>query len=170
MKKIAFAALVLSFAVISCKNDANTATEAATVDSLKVEMASFGDAFEVKDVKSKEEMAKIFSELKQGDTLNVQFESEIKATCKKKGCWMSMDLGNDEEAVVRFKDYGFFVPKEGAEGKSTIVDGKAFLDITSIDQLKHDAKDGGKSQVAIDSIVAPKIIKRIIATGVQIAK
>ena len=51
-----------------------------------------------------------------------------------------------------------------------MVDGKAFLDITSIDQLKHDAKDGGKSQAAIDSIVAPKIIKRIIATGVQIAK
>lgn len=170
MKKIALATLVFSLAVMSCKNDTIAVVETESVDSLKLEMASFGDAFEIKDVKSKAEMAKIFSELKQGDTLNVQFESEIKATCKKKGCWMSMDLGNENEAVVRFKDYGFFVPKEGAEGKITVVNGKAFLDITSIEQLKHDAKDGGKTQEAIDSIVAPKILNRIIATGVQIAK
>lgn len=170
MKKISVLACILAISFTSCNKDNKTQEQVVEVDSVKLEMANFGDEFKINDVKSKDEMSKIFSELKQGDTLDIQFESEIKATCKKKGCWMSMDLGNDQEAVVRFKDYGFFVPKEGAEGKTTVVNGKAFLDITSVDQLKHDAKDGGKSQAAIDSIVAPKIIKRILATGVQIAK
>ena len=161
-----FIAALSILVLASCqKNKENLVSEPTETI---VNTTGFGETFELNDVKSKQEMANIYSDLNEGDTLSVQFESAIKATCKKKGCWMSLDLGNDDQAIVRFKDYGFFVPKEGAEGKTTIVNGKAFLAVTSVDQLKHDAKDGGKSQAAIDSIIAPKVVKMFLADGVQI--
>ncbi|MBC8311617.1 MAG: DUF4920 domain-containing protein [Candidatus Marinimicrobia bacterium] len=33
--------------------------------------------------------------------------------CQKKGCWMSVKDEDDFEIFVRFKDYGFFMPKDG---------------------------------------------------------
>lgn len=170
MKKIILTSFVLALGLASCKTENKQQVEEVAQEIAKIEMENFGEDFEALDVKSKEEMAKIFTEMKEGDTLQVQFQSEIGATCKKKGCWMSLDLGNEEKAIVKFKDYGFFVPKEGAEGKESIVNGMAYLSITSVNELKHDAKDAGKPQATIDSIVAPKIQKMIMATGVQIAK
>ena len=55
---------------------------------------------------------------------------------------MNLDLKNDKQVMVRFKNYGFFVPKD-IEGKDVIVEGKAFIDILSIDELKHYAFDAG---------------------------
>jgi hypothetical protein len=48
------------------------------------------------------------------------------------------------------------------------VNGKAFVSIESVDELKHYAKDAGKSQVAIDSIIAPKTTYSFLADGVLI--
>ena len=50
----------------------------------------------------------------------IKIEGEILSTCPMKGCWMKMSIAQDT-VLVRFKDYGFFVPKSGAEGKSAIV-------------------------------------------------
>ena len=47
----------------------------------------------------------------------VKFEGEVTATCAKKGCWMDVASGEDT-VFVRFLDYGFFVPTEGAEGNA----------------------------------------------------
>ena len=110
-----------------------------------------------------------FKTLKEGDTLEVKFKSGINEVCQKKGCWMTLDLADDKEAFVKFKNYGFFVPKN-AQDKEVIVNGKAFVSIESVDVLKHYAKDAGKSQAAIDSIVAPKVTYSFMADGVLIAK
>jgi hypothetical protein len=59
------------------------------------------------------------------------------------------------------------MPKNAA-GSDVIVNGKAFVSIESIDELKHYAKDAGKSQAAIDSIVAPKTNFSFTADGVLI--
>ena len=49
-----------------------------------------------------------------GDTLLIR--GEVTEVCQKKGCWTVIREG-DEHARVRFKDYGFFLPKDcvGAE-------------------------------------------------------
>ena len=107
--------------------------------------------------------------LKEGDTLEVKFKSGINEVCQKKGCWMTLDLADDKEAFVKFKDYGFFVPKN-AQDKEVIVNGKAFVSVESVDVLKHYAKDAGKSQAAIDSITEPKVTYSFMADGVLIAK
>ena len=45
----------------------------------------------------------------------IKVKGEIISTCPMKGCWMNMLVANDT-VLVRFKDYGFFVPKQGVEG------------------------------------------------------
>ena len=44
----------------------------------------------------------------------IKVKGEIISTCPMKGCWMNMLVANDT-VLVRFKDYGFFVPKKGVE-------------------------------------------------------
>lgn len=135
----------------------------------KVEYASFGTKFRESKVLNKEEMLKKYKSMKKGDTLAVQFKSKIKEVCKKKGCWMSMDLANEKESFVRFKDYGFFVPLN-ADNSNAIVTGRAYLDVITVDELKHYAKDGGKSEEEIAKITEPKITYAFQADGVLIEK
>src|SRR6478672_10221199 len=115
----------------------------------------FGKKFTPNKVLSSQQMIKKYKSLKSGDTVVVQFKSKVKEVCKKKGCWMSLVLPGEKESFVRFKDYGFFVPKN-ADGSEAIVNGKAYLDVITVAQLKHYAKDGGKSQAEIDKIKDPK--------------
>ena len=150
--------LFLPLVFIGCKK-----TEKSTVDNTLY--ASYGEKISSDDVLTKSEMMKKFSALQEGDTLNLKFASSINEVCKKKGCWMKLDLGNEEESMVRFKDYGFFVPKD-ADNKEVIVEGKAYVTKISVDQLKHYAKDGGKSQEEIDQITEPELTYAFEAHGV----
>lgn len=134
---------------------------------VKVEYASFGSKIAADKALSAADMMKKYASMKKGDTVAVKFKSKIKDVCKKKGCWMSMELPNQKESFVRFKDYGFFVPMN-ADNSEAIVSGRAFLDVISVDELKHYAKDGGKSQEEIDKITSPKITYAFQADGVLI--
>ena len=98
---------------------------------------------------------------------NIQIKGEIKSTCKMKGCWMELDVA-EKTIFVRFKDYGFFVPKEGAEGKLAVVNGKLSIDTLSVAQLKHYAEDAGKSKEEISLINKEEITLSFLAEGVII--
>lgn len=131
--------------------------------------ASFGEKFKVSKVYNKAEMLKKYKKLKKGDTLVVQFQSNIKSVCKKKGCWMKMELAGDDKSFVKFKDYGFFVPLN-ADNSDAIVNGKAFVDVESVEELKHYAKDAGKSAAEIAQITKPEVTYAFLADGVYIKK
>ena len=163
MKKILALGVIASL-FVNCEQKKEVAPEVA-----KVEYAKFGDSISVDGALSTDEMMKKFADLKEGDTLEVKFKSEINEVCQKKGCWMTLDLADDKEAFVKFKDYGFFVPKN-AQDKEVVVNGKAFVSVESVDVSKHYAKDAGKSQAAIDSITEPKVTYSFMADGVLIAK
>jgi len=98
---------------------------------------------------------------------SIQIKGEIISSCSKKGCWINMDIG-ENKLFVKFKDYGFFVPKAGLKGKSTIVNGKLSMDTLSIETLRHYAEDGGKSQKEILAITEPQITLSLLADGVII--
>ena len=102
----------------------------------------------------------------QDDT---KLEGQILSTCPMKGCWMKMSVERDT-ILVRFKDYGFFVPKSGAEGKSAIINGKLSVDTLSVAQLRHYAEDAGKSKDEVSKIVKPEITISFLANGVVIDK
>jgi hypothetical protein len=163
MKKITLA-LVATAIFMSCESKKEVSKEENTVS-----YAKFGDSISSENAITNSEMMEKFTSLKEGDTLSVKFKSSINEVCQKKGCWMTLDLADDKEVFVKFKDYGFFVPKNAQE-KEVIVNGKAFVSVESVDVLKHYAKDAGKSQAAIDSITEPKVTYSFMADGVLIAK
>lgn len=143
--------------------------EVVPTKEVKVEYTSFGDKILADKALTKDQMLAKYKTMKKGDTLAVKFKSKINSVCKKKGCWMKMDLANNSESFVRFKDYGFFVPLN-ADNSEAIVSGRAFVDEISVAELQHYAKDGGKSQAEIDKITQPKITYAFQADGVLISK
>ena len=123
----------------------------------------YGELFETSEI--------INYELERDNFLNssskVKIEGEILSSCPMKGCWMKISVEKDT-VLVRFKDYGFFVPKNGIEGKSTIINGKLSIDTLSIAQLQHYAEDAGKSKEEIALISKPEITISFLADGVVI--
>ena len=143
--------------------------EVTPAKELKVAYASFGDKILADKALTKEQMLAKYKTLKKGDTIAVKFKSKINSVCKKKGCWMKMDLAGNEESFVKFKDYGFFVPLN-ADNSEAIVSGKAFVNEISVAELQHYEKDAGKSQAEIDKITKPKFTYGFQADGVLISK
>ncbi|RXR31346.1 DUF4920 domain-containing protein [Flavobacterium piscinae] len=163
MKKTILMAIAV-FTMIACKKEeTKEVTAVVPTENFK----SFGDSITADGVISKEELLAKFETLKEGDTVEVKFRSEIKDVCQKKGCWMNMSLNDEKNAFIRFKDYGFFMPLNAA-GSEAIVNGKAFISVETVDELKHYAKDAGKSQAAIDSITEPKVSYSFLSDGVLI--
>jgi len=102
------------------------------------------------------------------DSLQVKVEAVINSVCQTKGCWMYVDLGEENEMLVRFKDYGFFVPMQ-ASGKTAVIEGLAKVETLSVEWLKHLKEDANAPQEEIDAITEPKTIYSISeATGVII--
>lgn len=151
-----------ALSVLSACQKKQTATEATPV-SYEV----FGQKISPEKAMSKEALLAQYKNLKEGDTIDVKFNSTINSVCQKKGCWMNVDLGDQQEAFVQFKDYGFFMPLN-SKGSQVVVHGKAFLSVVSVDELRHYAKDAGKSKAAIDSITQPEKSFGFIADGVLI--
>ena len=92
---------------------------------------------------------------------------EIIDVCPKKGCWMNVKV-NTDTVFVKFKDYGFFVPKSGIEGKQVLMSGKIFRDTITVERLRHYAEDAKKSKDEIELITAPEYKINMIANAVAI--
>ena len=161
MKNILVLFLIVTF-VSSCKNEAKEAVEVA--ENQEIAYASFGNKIESKDALSAATLAEKYETLKIGDTLHTKVTAKINEVCSRKGCWMKLDLGNEEEVMVRFKDYGFFMPLD-ASGE-VIIKGKAYVTEVSVDELRHYAEDAGKSIEEIEAITAPEKTFAFEADGV----
>ena len=127
---------------------------------------SYGQSFDTAVINNYKAEKESLLNNPQDDT---KLEGQILSTCPMKGCWMKMSVERDT-ILVRFKDYGFFVPKSGAEGKSAIVNGKLSVDTLSVAQLRHYAEDAGKSKYEVSKIVKPEITISFLADGVVINK
>ncbi|MDQ6763906.1 MAG: DUF4920 domain-containing protein [Bacteroidota bacterium] len=87
---------------------------------------------------------------------------KVISVCQEKGCWMRLAKDDGDNIMIRFKDYGFFVPKN-IDGKEVVLNGVAKKTTTSVAMLKHYAKDAGKSDEEIAKITEPK--KEIVFTA-----
>ena len=163
MKKILFLAL-LAAGFVACKNETKTETPEETKE---IAYASFGDKIESGNATDVAAMTKEYKEMKAGDTLNSKMVATVKEVCQAKGCWMTLKLEDSSEVLVRFKDYGFFVPKNIA-GQEVIVNGKAYVAETSVEELRHYAEDAGKSQEEIEQITEPERTYAFLADGVLV--
>lgn len=164
MKKI-LGVLLLVALMFSCKNETKETSEVKEVEKTQeIAYASFGDKIEAEGAMSAGDMAKKYKALAVGDTIQTKVTAKINEVCSKKGCWMKLDLGETNEMMVRFKDYGFFMPLN-AEGE-VIVNGKAYVTETSVDELRHYAEDAGKSKEEIEAITEPQRTLAFEANGV----
>ena len=127
---------------------------------------TYGQSFDIAGINNYKVEKESLLNNPQDDT---KLEGQILSTCPMKGCWMKMSVERDT-ILVRFKDYGFFVPKSGAEGKSAIINGKLSVDTLSVAQLRHYAEDAGKSKDEVSKIVKPEITISFLADGVVIDK
>src|SRR6187431_47709 len=153
MKKIQFLLVLLTGfgAWISCQSPA----------------ANPGDSFGagVSNPETAISMAEVSTQLDSLDSLNVVMKAKVSEVCQAKGCWMNLTSGADSthvEMFVQFKDYGFFMPKDLA-GKEVIVEGKAYKEATSVEELRHYAEDAGKTEEEIAAITEPQMEKKFLA-------
>ncbi len=153
-----FFTFIICLLIVSCGTTDNRYSDLEVVGNYGAEISSDG-AISTNDMLAK---------LGDLDSLVVKVESEIIATCTMKGCWMNMVLENGEEMRVTFKDYAFFVPKEGMEGNMAVIEGVVKRTFTDVETLQHYAKDAGKSETEVASITNSKQEVTFEATGVVI--
>lgn len=168
MKKV-FIAMMAAATFYACGNASN---EEANQSGASVEEAANEEmAYEVYGEEISPEGAVNSSELlamlEGQDSLQVKVTGTINEVCQKKGCWMAVDMGNDEEMLVRFKDYGFFVPMD-ADGRTATMEGWVKVEEQSVEWLQHKASDAGASEEEIAMITEPEVSVSFMASGVII--
>lgn len=159
--------LVALLVLAGCKEKTTeqaTEAEVETTEEIAANYQSFGEQINDQGVSDKAAMLEQYHNMKEGDTVAMKFRSKVNSVCQMKGCWMRLDLG-DEEVHVTFKDYGFFVPMDIAE-EEVIVEGIAYVEMTDVDTLKHFAEDAGKPQEEIDAITEPQLTYAFLSSGV----
>lgn len=151
MKKIL---LSLSFCLIA----------ALTFAQSEYKGQKFGDEVKPGDVKPAAKM-----EVAMGDkkAVDMKIEGKVIDVCKKKGCWMTLEMPNGDPMRVTFKDYAFFMPMD-IVGKKVVLDGVAKKQTISVETLRHYAEDAHKSADEVAKITDPKRELAFEAKGVVI--
>ena len=110
------------------------------------------------------------AKVENGEELeNVKIKAKIVEVCPKKGCWLKLELADGKTAMVKMKDYGFFLPL-AAKGKMVVIEGDVKLKTTSVAELKHYAEDAKKSKEEIDAITQPEKEVKVMAKGIVIVE
>lgn len=112
-------------------------------------------------------VSQLAQKLGNAGAMNLKVSGKIVEVCKKKGCFMTMELPTGEHMMVRFKDYGFFMPFD-IPGKTVVLDGVAKQETLSVEDQKHYAEDAKKTTQEIAKITAPKQQITFEATGVLV--
>jgi len=123
----------------------------------------FGAEITIEKVTSSEDL---MSQLAETDTVkDIVISGIINSVCKKKGCWMKVNVGLEKDLFVKFLDYEFFMPKD-SDGSTAVMQGNAYAETISVDDLKHYAEDDGKSEEEIAAITEPETKYSFMASGV----
>ena len=148
------AAFITILLLNSCKKKIEERAETEK-EIAQIEYASFGNKIIADDAIAASSMATHYKSMNIGDSINSKVIAKVNNVCQAKGCWMTLNLGDEQEVMVKFKDYGFFVPKD-ISGKEVIINGKAYVKEVSVDEQRHYAEDAGKSAEEIASITEVK--------------
>ncbi len=103
------------------------------------------------------------------EPVDVKIKAKILEVCPKKGCWLRVEVDENTTALVKMKDYGFFLPL-AAKGKTIVLDGQVKMKTMSVAELKHYAEDAKKSQEEIDKITKPEKEISVLAKGIIIVE
>lgn len=162
MNKIIVSAITI-LSLFACQTPTPTNDSSEVKDSVQV--AKYGDISITET--GAVSMADLIAKMQGKDSAQIKVTGKINQCCKKKGCWMTVDMGNGNEMRVSFKDYAFFVPKN-ADGMTATFEGWAYVDTLSVESQKHYLKDEGASAEEINAVKEAKPEWSFIASGVII--
>ena len=163
-------AIIVACAIVfsACSNETNNTEESTSQDETQTEvepkLAWFGEKINADGAAPASE---VLVQLNGVDSVRTRIKGTIEKVCQVKGCWMTMKVNDEQSMHVSFKDYGFFVPKD-IDGKESIIEGYAYIETMTVDELKHYAEDEGKSQEEIDAITEPETKLSFVADGVVV--
>lgn len=112
-------------------------------------------------------LADIAQKLGDNGTIETKVKAKIVDVCPKKGCWLKLQVNDSTTAMVKMKDYGFFLPL-AAKGKTVVLDGEIKMKNTSVEELRHYAEDAKKSKEEIAAITKPEKEIRVTAKGIVV--
>lgn len=178
MKKIAYlfiaTSVVFAFACGEAEKKVESEENVTESEQVEEEVAEeteeegdgvhFGEIIEEEGALTVDDFA---AKMNGKDSLKVKILATATDVCQKKGCWMKVQTADGGKMRIRFKDYGFFVPKD-ISGKQVVFEGVAFQDTTTVEDLRHYAEDAGKSAEEIAAITEPEIQTSFLAHGVLI--
>lgn len=95
----------------------------------------------------------------------LKISGTLHEVCAEKGCWTKIETEDGRMVRMMFKDYGFFLPTDAA-GRQMIAEGVGLCKETSVEELRHYAKDAKKTDEEIAAITEPKIEYLFEAAGV----
>lgn len=164
MRKLTF--LPVLFAFVACQSGPTSSTSAVQIDLTTCDR--FGAEVKEGDAVA---VAEILANPKKYEGQTLRFAGPIQAICQTKGCWMR--VGNDDQmggqnVFIKFKDYAFFMPLDGA-GRTALVEGTVKVQEIPVDQIKHYLEDAGKHDEAA-KITQPQIQLTCMASGVALVK
>jgi hypothetical protein len=122
---------------------------------------SFGAALTLEEATP---LASVLANAERYTSEPVLIHGRLSDVCQRKGCWTVIQ---DEGAHVRvrFKDYGFFIPKD-ATGREAFVEGIVTIETLSEDEARHyesESRDGDP-----DSVKGPQRQVGFMASGVRL--
>ncbi|WP_055435875.1 DUF4920 domain-containing protein [Lacinutrix algicola] len=167
MRKVVLA-LAVVFSIVACK-EAKKEEAVEVAKEMAVNYKSFGEEIIADDAIAAKSMAEHYKAMKVGDSINTKMIAKVDEVCQAKGCWMKLDLDNGEQVMVKFKDYGFFMPKN-ISGQEVIINGKAYVNEVPVEELRHYAEDAGKSTEEIALIKESKKTYSFEADGVLLVE
>lgn len=166
------------FAIIALLGIVFTACQSNATDANTAANTSFGEkitadsAVQVADLIARLDAKQGFTdvEIEGGNSVQgfpAKLEGKVVEVCKHAGCWATMQTTDGKEVFVKVKDDAFKLPAD-VVGKTLVVKGNAFQNVTSVEELRHFAQDAGKTQDQIAQITQPEVEYKIVITGAQI--
>lgn len=89
---------------------------------------------------------------------------KIENACHSEGCWLELQSSDGALVMVTYKDKAFTLPT-GIEGREVVMKGRAYLDSTSIDELRKLAREEGKPETEVETIINPEYSLNFEASG-----
>lgn len=165
---------LFSFALVACNKPPTTPKKAGAAapasQPAKAEGAS-ADGVTRRGAKlmltEEQDLAKVIVSPKDYEGKTIRVRGKVMRACTKKGCWMELRAEGVERGVrVRFKDYGFFVPKD-CQGSEATVEGTVVMSTLDEPTAKHLEDEGA---TITRNAEGEAVEVGFVATGVELTR
>ena len=115
------------------------------------------------------DLSSISTAFGKNEELDIKVKGKVDSVCADKICWLTMKLNTGDVMKIKFSDSVVAIP-QNLQGKEVIVDGQAYKDTISVEDLLEEAKTTGKSKAEIAKIRTPKVQILYKAKGLVVLK